>query len=89
MKFNEQYIKSLPLTTNKIEVVFNREKFFSKYAIVSYYGNNKDSKHLAYEHLADEPYLSVTGIRARWIGLRFPAVHFFVLVKKGNEKQII
>lgn len=89
MKFNEQYIKSLPLTTNKIEVVFNREKFFSKYAIVSYYGNNKDSKHLAYEHLADEPCLSVTGIRARWIGLRFPAVHFFVLVKKGNEKQII
>ena len=89
MKYNEQHIKSLPLTTNKIEVVFDRETFFSKYAIVSYYGTNKDSKNLAYEHLADEPCMSVTGIRARWMGLRFPSVHFFVLVKKGHEPQII
>lgn len=34
---DENYIKSLPLTTNRIEVAWNENVFFSKYAIVSYY----------------------------------------------------
>ena len=32
---DENYIKSLPLTTNRIEVAWNENVFFSKYAIVS------------------------------------------------------
>ena len=35
MKLDEEYIKSLPLTTNKINVIFDREVFFSRYSIVS------------------------------------------------------
>lgn len=42
MKLNEEYIKSLPLTTNKINVILDREAFFSRYSIVSYYGTNKE-----------------------------------------------
>lgn len=57
MKLDEEYIKSLPLTTNKINVIFDREVFFSRYSIVSYYGTNKELKNLAYEQLADVPCL--------------------------------
>ena len=86
---DEQYIKSLPLTTNKIEVVFDQDVFFSNYAIVSYYGTNKESKNLAYEQFADKPCLSVTGIRARWGNLRFPETRFFILTKKGDEAEVL
>ena len=86
---DEQYIKSLPLTTNKIEVIFDQDAFFSKYAIVSYYGTNKESKNLAYEQFADKPCLSVTGIRARWGNLRFPETRFFILAKKGDEAEVL
>lgn len=89
MKLDEEYIKSLPLTTNKINVIFDREVFFSRYSIVSYYGTNKELKNLAYEQLADVPCLSVTGVRARWSGLRFPMVHFFILIAKGKEGQVL
>lgn len=89
MKLNEEYIKSLPLTTNKINVILDREAFFSRYSIVSYYGTNKELKNLAYEQLADVPCLSVTGVRARWSGLRFPMVHFFILIAKGKEEQVL
>ena len=37
---DENYIKSLPLTTNRIEVAWNENVFFSKYAIVSYYSTS-------------------------------------------------
>lgn len=86
---DEQYIKSLPLTTNKIEVVFNQTAFFAKYAIVSYYGSNKESRNLAYEQFADKPCLSVTGIRSRWGVLRFPETRFFILTKKGDEADVL
>ena len=86
---DEQYIKSMPLTTNKIEVIFDQDAFFSKYAIVSYYGTNKESKNLAYEQFADKPCLSVTGIRARWGNLRFPETRFFILAKKGDEVEVL
>lgn len=86
---DEQYIKSLPLTTNKIEVTFDRITFFSKYSIVSYYGTNKESKNLAYEQFADSPCLSVTGIRTRWGNQRFPETRFFILTKKGNEVEVL
>lgn len=58
-------IKNQPLTTNKIKVDINMEKFFSMYSIVSYYSLDKEFKNLAYEQLADVQCLSVTGIRAR------------------------
>lgn len=86
---DEQYIKSLPLTTNKIDVTFDRITFFSKYSIVSYYGTNKESKNLAYEQFADSPCLSVTGIRTRWGNQRFPETRFFILTKKGNEVEVL
>lgn len=86
---DEQYIKSLPLTTNKIEVTIDKEAFFSKFAIVSYYGTTKDSKNLAYEQFADKPCLSVTGIRARWTNLRFPETRFFILTEKGKETEVL
>ena len=86
---DEQYIKSLPLTTNKIEVTIDKNAFFSKYAIVSYYGTTKESKNLAYEQFADKPCLSVTGIRARWANLKFPEIRFFILTEKGKETEIL
>ena len=89
MMLDQEYIKSLPLTTNKINVTFDKEKFFSRYSIVSYYGTDKEQRNLAYEQLADVPCLSVIGIRARWSGLRFPATHFFILVAKGKESEIL
>lgn len=85
---DEKFIKSLPLTTNKINVTFDKEKFFSKYAVVSYDGTNKNKKNLAYEHLADCPFLSVTGIWARWNNNR-STVRFFVLVNKGGENKVL
>lgn len=89
MKIDEQYIKSLPLTTNKINVTVDKDAFFSKYSIVSYYSTDKESRNLAYEQLANVPCISVTGLRARWKGLRFPSVHFFILAVKGEETNIL
>ena len=89
MKLDEDYIKRLPLTTNKINVTLDRKAFFSRYSIVSYYGTDKELKNLAYEQLADVPCLSVTGIRARWSGLRYPATHFFILTAKGKEGEVL
>lgn len=92
MKIDEQfkqYILSLPITTNKIDVCCNDDKFFSKYSIVSYYGTDKKTKNLAYEQLADTPCLSVTGIRARWMKNNAPYVQFFVLSTKGEECRIL
>ena len=74
MKLDEEYIKRLPLTTNKINVILDKNAFFSRYSIVSYYGTDKELKNLAYEQLADVPCLSVTGIRARWSGTKVKRV---------------
>lgn len=89
MKLDKEYIKRLPLTTNKINVTLDKNAFFSRYSIVSYYGTDKELKNLAYEQLADVPCLSVTGIRSRWAGLRYPATHFFVLTDKGKEGEVL
>lgn len=86
---DENYIKSLPLTTNRIDVSWNKEAFFSKYAIVSYYCTGTEHKNLAYEQLSDTPYLSVAGIRARWGAQHFPSVKFFILTNKGNERAVL
>ena len=50
MKLNLEEIKAWPLTTNKIEVEYDRDKMFSQYSIVSYYSLDKEYKNLAYEH---------------------------------------
>ena len=84
----EDYIKSLPVTTNRIAVSWNRDTFFEKYSIVSYYGQN-EYKNLAYEQLSDTPTISVTGIYSRYGKQRYPSVKFFILVKKGEENSIL
>lgn len=85
---DENYIKSLPVTTNKIDVSWNRDTFFEKYSIISYYGQN-EYKNLAYEHLSDTPCLSVTGIWARYGKQQYPSVKFFILVNRGKEQNIL
>lgn len=75
------------VTTNKLVVECDYAAFFSKFAIVSYYGTGKSYKNLAYEQLADVPCLSVTGIRARWT--ERSSVRFFVMSYKGKEQEIL
>jgi len=82
-------IEDLPITTNRISVKIDREKFFSRYAIVSYYCEGKDSpKNLAYEQLADIPFESVTGIRERWSTGSKPAIRFFVMTGKDHAYKV-
>ena len=61
MKINLDDIKGWPLTTNKISIEYDKENFFSSYSVVSYYSYDKEYKNLAYEQLADVPFLSVCG----------------------------
>lgn len=89
MKFNLEEIKAWPLTTNKIEVEYDREKFFSQYSIVSYYSLDKEYKNLAYEQLADIPFISVCGIRAKWDDVLYPNVRFFIMMKKEELQDIL
>ena len=89
MKLNLDDIKVWPLTTNKIEVTCDKEKFFSEYTIVSYYSLDKDYKNLAYEQLADVPFISVCGIRAKWDDLLYPFTRFFIMVKKDRASDVI
>lgn len=89
MNLNSEKIKAWPLTTNKIKVEYDREKFFSQYAIVSYYSLDKEYKNLAYEQLADISFLSVCGIRAKWIDVQYPCVRFFIMVKKDGGQNVL
>ena len=75
------------VTTNKLVVNCEFSAFFSKFAIVSYYGTGKACKNLAYEQLADVPCLSVTEIRARWD--ERASVLFFVMSYKGKEQEVL
>lgn len=89
MKINLDDIKGWPLTTNKITIEYDKEKFFSTYSVVSYYSIDKEYKNLAYEQLADVPFLSVCGIRAKWNDVLYPCTRFFIMVKKGEASTII
>ena len=86
---DDNYIKSLPITTNRIEVSWDKDKFFEKYSIVSYYSTDPERKNLAYEQLGDVPFISVTGIKDRWGNQHFPSVLFFILTVKGKEKEVL
>lgn len=86
---DDNYIKSLPITTNRIEVSWDKDKFFEKYSIVSYYSTDPERKNLAYEQLGDVPFISVTGIKDRWENLHFPSVLFFILTVKGKEQEVL
>ena len=37
---DDNYIKSLPITTNRIEISWDKDKFFAKYSVVSYYSTD-------------------------------------------------
>ena len=89
MKFNLADIKGWPLTTNKITIEYDKEKFFSTYSVVSYYSIDKEYKNLAYEQLADIPFISVCGIRAKWNDVLYPCTRFFIMVNKGEAPAII
>lgn len=82
-------IEKQPLTTNKIKVDVNMEKFFSMYSVVSYYSLDKEYKNMAYEQLSDAHCLSVTGIRARWSKSGYPFVKFFILVEKDKVLDVV
>ncbi len=88
IEISDDYIKSLPLTTNRIEVKVDREAFFSKYSIVSYSGQI-GKKNIPYEYLSDTPCLSIAGIRARYEENKYPYVKFFVMTEKGKERVVI
>lgn len=91
-KSQEQYIEhalSLPLTTNKIEVSVDREKFFSKYAVISYYSTDKTFKATAYEKLSTLPFISVAGFRSRWSNTSNASNRFFILVKKEKSAETL
>lgn len=88
MKIDLLEILDMPLTTNRINVLVNMELFFSKYAVVSYYSQDKLYKNLAYEQLSDLPFLSVCGIKTRWDGGQFNS-KFFVLTEKGNQQKVL
>ena len=89
MKLDLEKIKSLPITTNRITVAYNKEKFFSFYSVVSYYSLDKEYKNLAYEQLSDLPFVSVCGIRAKWYDVLYPCVRFFVLIKKTDVSETL
>lgn len=89
MKLNLEEIKAWPLTTNKIEVEYDRDKLFSQYSIVSYYSLDKEYKNLAYEQLADIPFISVCGIRAKWTDVQYPCVRFFIMMKKEVFQDVL
>ena len=89
MKLNLDEIKAWPLTTNKIEVDYDRKKLFSKYAIVSYYSLDKEYKNLAYEQLADVPFISVCGLRAKWNDVQYPCTRFFIMMKKEELQEVL
>ena len=89
MKYNIDDIKEWPLTTNKISIEYDKEKFFSSYSIVSYYSFDKEYKNLAYEQLADVPFLSVCGIRAKWNDVLYPCTRFFIMVGKGEASTVM
>lgn len=80
-------IKQLPVITNHLDVEWNKELFFQRYAIVSYYSVGTQ-KHLAYEYLSSQPCLSVAGLYARW-SQECSGTRFFVLVNKGEERPVM
>lgn len=82
-------LASEPITTNKLRVEVNKEDFFSKYAIVSYYSLDKTMKNLAYERLATIPFISVTGIRARWNDKQSMTSKFFVLAERTRTNDVL
>jgi len=86
-KSSEQDILKLTVTTNKIHLSFNRQSFFSKYAIVSYY-STEPSYNIAYEELADVPFLSVVGLWARFNSPN-QNIRFFILLEKEETEAIL
>lgn len=81
-------ILNLPVTTNRINIEWNRYDFFNKYSIVSYRMTN-GKKNLSYEQLANVASLSVTGIWAKYEENLPSYTKFFVLTKKGEENNVL
>ena len=87
---SEEEIKSLPVTTNRLTVVVDKEKFFANYSIVSYLSFDKElKKNLAYEQLADCSFISVCGIWSKWPDSPYSFTKFFILVLKSDQTKIL
>lgn len=73
--------------------VMEQRGILAKYGIVSYRMETRDRerKNLSYEQLSDTPSLSVVGIYAKYepFSSRDGYTRFFVLVEKGDEKQVM
>lgn len=82
-------ILRLPITTNRLVISVNKQALLEKFAVVSYYSFDKEYKNLAYEQLADVPFISVTGIRARWEKDKFPYTKFFILTNKDRLSEVL
>lgn len=88
-KFIED-VKTQPLTTNKIDVIYNQKDLFDKYQIISYWSSAKEYRNLPYEHLSDIPVLSVTGLKGQWsAALSFPTTRYFILCEASCVLEVL
>ncbi|WP_455669568.1 hypothetical protein [Phocaeicola sp.] len=87
MAIDKNEIEKRPLTTNKLDIVWNKRVFFEKYAIVSYY--SKTLKNIAYEQLATAQKISVAGLWAKWTKDDKSSQKFFVLTQKNRVNEVV
>lgn len=90
---SREEILSLPVTTNRLSIEWDRKAFFAAYGIVSYTmergKESDDMKNLSYEQLSDAPSLSACGVYAQYGDGRGPCTRFFVLTKRGGESAVL
>lgn len=90
---SREEILSLPVTTNRLSIEWDRKAFFAAYGIVSCSMERKagsdDVKNLSYEQLSDAPSLSACGVYAKYGEGRGPYTRFFVLTKRGGENDVL
>ena len=90
---SREEILSLPVTTNRLGIEWDRRAFFATYGIVSYTmqrgAGADDMKNLSYEQLSDAPSLSSCGVYAKYEEGRGSYTRFFVLTKRGGEDGVL
>ena len=87
MAIDKNEIEKRPLTTNKLDVVWDKEAFFEKYSVISYY--SRSTRNIAYEQIASAPKVSVAGFFARWSNGEKSNQRFFVLTLRKKVNDVI
>lgn len=87
IEISQDYILKLPITTNKLNVALDMDKFLERYSIVSY-KTGASSKNLSYEQLSDTPSLAVVGIWSKYEESAY-YTRFFVLTYKEEVRNVI